>query len=193
MRSFHGRPARDPQVRIPGRCGAGTMGRMTAEIIATLVAVVLLAVGCIGIIVPVLPGSITVIIGLIIWAVVVREPEGWVALGVGVPLAIAGLSASWVLTGARMRQRQIPNSSLVYGVVAGVIGMFVIPVVGLFLGFAAGLLLSETYRQRDLRMALDSSWVALKAMGLGIAIELGCALLASAVFVICAVTLFVTA
>lgn len=161
---------------------------MLPEIIATVVAVLLLAIGCIGIVVPVLPGSITVVIGLVIWAVVVRAPEGWVALALGVPLAIAGMSASMVLTGTRLRRRQIPNRSLLYGVVGAVIGLFVIPVLGLFIGFAVGLLLSETYRQRDLRAALESSWVAIKAMGIGIAIELACALLASSVFVICGIT-----
>ena len=166
---------------------------MLPEIIATVVAVLLLAIGCIGIVVPVLPGSITVVIGVVIWAVVVRAPEGWVALALGVPLAIAGMSASMVLTGTRLRRRQIPNRSLLYGVVGAVIGLFVIPVLGLFIGFAVGLLLSETYRQRDLRAALESSWVAIKAMGIGIAIELACALLASSVFVICGITYFVTA
>jgi uncharacterized protein YqgC (DUF456 family) len=169
------------------------MGGMLPEIIATVVAVLLLAIGCIGIVVPVLPGSITVVIGLVIWAVVVRSPEGWVALALGVTLALAGMSASMALTGARLKQRQIPNSSVLYGVVGAVIGLFVIPVVGLFLGFAVGLLASEAYRQRDLRSALESSWIALKAMGLGIVIELGCALAASAVFVICAIAYFVTA
>lgn len=169
------------------------MGAMLPEIIATIVAVLLLAIGCIGIVVPVLPGSITVVIGLVIWAVVVRAPEGWVALALGVPLAIAGMSASLALTGARLRQRRIPNSSLLYGVIGAVIGLFVIPVVGLFIGFAVGLLLSETYRQRDLAAAAESSWVAIKAMGIGIAIELGCALAASAVFVICVIAYFVTA
>lgn len=165
---------------------------MTAEIIATVVAVLLLAIGCIGIIVPVLPGSITVVVGLVIWAVVLRSPEAWVALALGGTLAIAGMSASWVLTGTRLKRRQIPNSSLLYGVVGAVIGLFVIPVLGLFIGFAVGLLLSEARRQRSLSLALDSSWVALKAMGLGIVLELGCALLAATVFVLCAIVHFAT-
>lgn len=165
---------------------------MTAEIIATVVTVLLLAIGCIGIIAPVLPGSVTVIVALVIWAVVLRSPEAWVALALGGTLAIAGLSASTVLTGTRLKRRQIPNSSLLYGVVGAVIGLFVIPVLGLFIGFAVGLLLSETHRQKNLQMALESSWVALKAMGLGIVVELGCALLAATVFVICAIVHFTT-
>ena len=56
---------------------------MTAEIIATLVTAVLLAVGCLGIVVPVLPGSILVVVGLVVWALTVQAAEGWVVLVLG--------------------------------------------------------------------------------------------------------------
>lgn len=166
---------------------------MTAEMIATLVTVVLIVVGTIGIIVPILPGSITILIGLIIWAVVVQSVEGWVALALGGMLVIAGMSASWVLTGRRLKKREIPNRSLLFGVIGAVVGVFVIPVVGLFVGFIVGLLASETYRQKNLNAALESSWAAAKAMGIGILVELSCALIAASTFVVCAVVLFATA
>ena len=166
---------------------------MTAEIIATLVTAVLLAVGCLGIVVPVLPGSILVVVGLVVWALTVQAAEGWVVLVLGSVLALAGMSASAVLTGTRLKRRQIPNRSLLYAAVGAVVGLFVIPVVGLFVGFAAGLLLTETARQRDFRTALASSGAALKALGLGIVVEFGCALAASTVFVVGAVVLFATA
>jgi len=166
---------------------------VTPEIIATVVAVVLLAVGCLGIIVPVLPGSVLVIAGLLVWALAVQAVEGWVVLAVGGLLAVAGMAASAVLTGTRLKRRQIPNRSLLFAAVGAVVGLFVIPVVGLFVGFFVGLLLSETARQRDVRTALDSSVVALKAAGLGILVEFACALAASSVFVVGAIVLFTTA
>ncbi|GAA4700276.1 MULTISPECIES: DUF456 domain-containing protein [Kocuria] len=166
---------------------------MTPEIIATIVTSVLIIIGCLGIIIPVLPGSITALIGLIIWAVVLQSVEGWVVLALGATLLLAGMSASLVLTGSRLKRRAIPNRTLLFGVIGAVIGMFVIPVVGLVIGFIVGLLASETVRNRNFRTALDTSWVALKAAGLGIIIELSCALLASSVFIIGAITFFVTA
>jgi len=157
---------------------------VTAEIIATLITAVLLVVGCLGIIVPVLPGSILVVVGLLVWALAVQAVEGWTVLAVGSVLALTGMAASAVLTGARLKRRHIPNRSLLYAAAGAVVGLFVIPVVGLFVGFFVGLLLSETARQRDLRTALDSSWAALKAAGLGIVVEFGCVLLASSIWVI---------
>lgn len=166
---------------------------MTEEILATVVAAVLLAVGCFGVIVPVLPGSVLVVVGLLVWAFTVRAVEGWVVLGLGSALALAGMAASAVLTGTRLKRRQIPNRSLVLAAAGAVVGLFVIPVVGVFVGFFVGLLLSETARQRDLRSAFDSSWVALKAAGLGIVVEFACVLAASTVFVLGALVLFSTA
>ena len=166
---------------------------VTPEIIATIVTSVLIIIGCLGIVIPVLPGSITALIGLIIWAVVLRSVEGWVVLALGGTLLLAGMSASLVLTGSRLKRRAIPNRTLLLGVIGAVIGMFVIPVVGLVIGFIVGLLASETVRNRNFRIALDTSWVALKAAGLGIIIELSCALLAASVFIIGAITFFVTA
>ena len=168
-------------------------GPVTAEMIATVVTALLLVVACVGIVVPVLPGSIVGLIGLVVWAAVVRAPEGWVVLALGGTLLIAGLSSSLVLTGSRLKRREIPNRTLLLGVLGGAVGMFVIPVVGLFLGFIAGLLLSETVRNRDLSAALASSWVAAKAMGLGILVELSCALLASLTFIVGAIIFFATA
>lgn len=166
---------------------------MTAEIIATIITAVLLAVGCLGIIVPVLPGSVLVVGGLLLWALVVQAVEGWTVLAVGSALALTGMAAGVVLTGARLKRRRIPNSSLLYAAAGAVVGLFVIPVVGVLVGFFAGLLLSETARQRDLRTALESSWAALRAAGLGIVVEFGCGLAASSVFVLGAIVLFGTA
>ena len=173
-------------------CAAYDEG-VTAEIIATLITAALLVVGCLGIIVPVLPGSILIVVGLLVWALTVQAVEGWTVLGIGSALAIAGMAASAVLTGTRLKRRQIPNRSLLYAAAGAVVGLFVIPVVGIFVGFFVGLLLSETARQRDLRAALDSSWAGLKAAGLGIVVEFACALAASTVFVLGALVLFTTA
>jgi hypothetical protein len=57
-------------------------------------------------------------------------------------------------------------------------------VVGLFVGFAAGLLLSELHRTRRMRTATTSSWAALKATGLGMLAEFGLACLAASTWVI---------
>ena len=156
---------------------------MDPDILVTVIAALAIAVGLTGIVVPVLPGSILIIAALLGWALGMQSTAAWWAFGVGAALALAGLLSSAVLTGRKLKQRKVPNTSILAGVVVGVVGMFVIPVVGLIVGFAVGLLLSEYLRRRSLPEAWSASYAALKAMGLGILLELGFAFAAGTAFV----------
>ena len=83
-------------------------------------------------VVPVLPGTITIGISLLVWAIALQNTVGWVVFAIGMVFVAAGMLASLVLTGRRLKQRQVPNWSILVAVLTGVVGMFVIPVVGLF-------------------------------------------------------------
>jgi len=152
---------------------------MDAQLIWTIICGLAILVGVTGVIVPVLPGSLLVGASLLTWAIVVGQPVGWVVFGVGVLFVAAGLASSAVLTGRAMKQRQIPGRSIVAGLALGVVGFFVLPVVGLLLGFAVGLFLSEVQRQKAVKAAVSSSLAALKATGLGMLAEFGFASLAA--------------
>lgn len=136
-------------------------------------------VGAVGIIVPVLPGSILIGISLLVWALTTGSTLGWVVFGVGIVFVAAGMASSAVLTGRAMKKQSIPGRSVVIGLLLGIVGFFVIPVVGLLVGFALGLFLSELARQKDARAAVSSSMAAIKATGLGILAEFGFASLAA--------------
>ncbi|WP_104181265.1 DUF456 domain-containing protein [Arthrobacter sp. B0490] len=166
---------------------------MDLQVFMTLVCGALIAVGIAGVVVPVLPGSILIIVSLLAWALTVSSTEGWVVFALGATLASAGLTAGLVLTGRTLKQRRIPGRSVTIGVLTGIVGMFVIPVVGLFVGFALGLFASEYARQREARAALTSSLHALKATGLGILAELALACLAGTTWVIGVWVYFTTA
>ena len=124
------------------------------------------------------------IIGLLIWAIVIGGPVGWTVFGIGLLLSGSGMAASALLTGKRLKQREIPNRSILTGAVVGIVGAFVIPVVGLLLGFVLGLYASEWYRLRDPKQAWDASVVAMKSVGLGMLIEFACAGTAIAVWLV---------
>lgn len=151
---------------------------MDPDLLVTVAAALVIAVGLTGIVVPVLPGSILIIVALLGWALGVQSAPAWWAFGIGAVLLIAGMLSSAVLTGRRLKEREIPKRSIVAGVGVGIVGMFTIPAVGLFIGFAVGLLLSEWLRKRDLPTAWSSSVATLKAMGIGILAELALALTA---------------
>ncbi|UZX05064.1 DUF456 domain-containing protein [Arthrobacter sp. CDRTa11] len=158
---------------------------MNSETVVTVLCGLAILVGVAGTVIPVLPGSILIGASLLAWAIWGGAgTAGWVVLAVGLPLVLAGMVASAVLTGRKLREHRIPNRSVLIGLAAGVAGMFIIPLVGLFVGFATGLLLSEFHRTRSIGTATSTSWAALKATGLGILVEFGLACLAASTWVI---------
>ena len=72
---------------------------------------------------------------------------------------------------------------LVVGGLLGIVGFFVIPLVGLFVGFVLGVYLAELQRVGQAN-AWPSTWAAVKAAGLSILIELASGLLAASAFVV---------
>jgi hypothetical protein len=120
------------------------------------------------------------------------SPAAWTAAAIGAVLAAAGWSASAVLTGRKLKQHRIPKRSIAVAMVAAVAGMFLIPVVGLFVGFGAGLFLSEYARRKDFRSSLTSSAETLKATGVGILVEFGLVCLAGSVWMIGVIVHFTT-
>ncbi|MCP9000052.1 DUF456 family protein [Pseudarthrobacter sp. RMG13] len=158
---------------------------MNSETVVSVLCGLAILVGVAGTIIPILPGSFLIGLSLVAWAIWGGAgTTGWVVFAVGMVFVLAGMAASAVLTGRKLRQHSIPSRSVVIGLAAGVACMFVIPVVGLFVGFAAGLLLSEFARTRNFGTATSTSWAALKATGLGMLVEFGLACLAASTWVI---------
>lgn len=140
----------------------------------------LVAIG--GVIFPILPGSPVAIITMIAWAWILGSTASWAAGVIAAALALIGWSASLVLTGRTMRRERIPNGPILVATIAAIIGFFIIPFFGLFIGFILGLFAAEYVRRRDPTAALHSSIETLKAMGLGMLIEIACIIIATGVF-----------
>lgn len=146
---------------------------MNTDVVVSVVTGILVLIGLAGIVVPILPGSITIIVGLLVWAFFVGGPVGWVVFAVGTLLCLTGMLGTYVLTGRVLKREKVPNRSVVVGLVVGVVGMFLVPVVGLPLGFALGLFAAEYLRVGEVPGALKSSWAAIKAAARGILLEFG--------------------
>lgn len=158
---------------------------MNVEILVTVLCGVAIAIGVAGTVIPVLPGSILIALSLLSWAIWGGAgAAGWVVFAVGMVFVLAGMAASAFLTGRKLKEHRIPNRSVAIGIALGVVGMFLIPVVGLFVGFAVGLLLSEFQRTRKFQTAVRTSAAALKATGIGILVEFGLACLAASTWVV---------
>jgi uncharacterized protein YqgC (DUF456 family) len=136
-------------------------------------------VGLVGIVVPVLPGSILILGAVLLWAVQSSTSTGWVVFAVATTFLVLGGIVKYVVPGRGLKAAGVPNRTLVLGGVLGIVGFFVVPVVGLVLGFVLGVYLAELQRVgRD--RAWPSTRAALTAAGLSMLIELTAGLLAAA-------------
>ncbi len=138
---------------------------------------VLVVVGLFGIIVPVLPGTVLVGAGILIWAIAEGGAEAWATFAVAALCLGIGVVVKYVVPGRRLKAA-VPTSTLVVGGVAAVIGFFVIPVVGLPLGFVAGVYVAELLRVGG-TAARGTTGHALRAVGLSLMIELAFGMLAA--------------
>lgn len=148
----------------------------------TLLVSLAVAAGVLFTVMPILPGSVIALIGLLVWAIAENNSTGWTVFAVCALLLGAGASMQYVLAGRSLKKNRIPGTSVVVGAAVGLVLMFFIPVVGLPLGFVAGLFAMELARQKDFSKATSSSVEALKATGLGILAEFGLASLAATIF-----------
>jgi uncharacterized protein YqgC (DUF456 family) len=147
-----------------------------------LVAVVI-AVGIVGIVVPVLPGSILVVGAVLVWAWATGGATAWTVFAVVTALVAVGAVVKYTVPGKRLQDAGIPASTQWIGAALGIVGFFVVPVVGLFVGFVLGVYLAELRRVGSER-AWPSTVHSLRAVGLSIAIELAAAVAAALVWVV---------
>lgn len=143
-----------------------------------------IAVGLAGILLPLVPGTMLVLGAIAVWAVVEHNVTSWVTLGVAAALLAASILVKYLWPMRRMRAADVRTWSLVAGAVLGIIGFFVIPVLGLVIGFVLGVYLAELAHRRDRRVAWTSTGHAIKGVALAVGVELCGALLATVVWVV---------
>ena len=142
-----------------------------------------IAVGLIGIVVPLLPGILLVYGAILGWAVVEHNVTSWVTLAVVTVLIGATTLIKYMWPMRRMREAEVGTGTLLVGAVLGIIGFFVIPVLGLVIGFVLGVYLAELANRRDQKAAWTSTVHALKGVALSVGVELAGSLLATVAWV----------
>ncbi len=140
--------------------------------------------GLVGVVVQVLPGSLIVLGAVLVWAILTGGWVAWTAFAVGVVAVALAAVGKYVLAGKHLRKADVPGSTLVWGAVVGIVGFFVVPVVGLLLGFPLGVFLAELARRKDAQAAWAATRVALHATGITILVELAGALVAAGAWVV---------
>lgn len=154
-------------------------------ILGEVIVIVVVIIGLIGAVVQVVPGGGALVgVAVVVWAVVTGGQVGWtVGIIAGVAVVVAEIG-KYLLAGRYLGRGGVPTRTLVVGALAGVVGFFVIPVIGLPIGFVLGVYGAESLRQRDQQAARRSTGLAMRAVGLAILVELAGALIATVALLI---------
>jgi uncharacterized protein YqgC (DUF456 family) len=150
----------------------------------TILCGVAMVIGVFGVVIPFLPGLLLCWASAVAWSIFVADGvTRWSVLSTVTVVAIAGIVVKYAWPGRNLKRNGIPNKTLLLGGVLAIVGFFVIPVVGLVIGFVLGIWLAETARLGDTKLAWPSTKHALKAAGLAMLVELGSALVIAVIWV----------
>jgi uncharacterized protein YqgC (DUF456 family) len=134
----------------------------------------------------VLPGTSLILAAVLVWSITHGTATAWVVFAVVTTLLVAGGIVKYALPGRGLKAAGVPNRTILLGTALGVVGFFVVPVVGLFLGFVLGVYLAELQRLGG-EDAWPSTKHALRAVGLSVLIELTAAMLAAGTWLVAVV------
>ncbi|GAB19182.1 hypothetical protein GOEFS_076_00110 [Gordonia effusa NBRC 100432] len=140
-----------------------------------------ICVGLVGIVLPILPGTLLVGASILVWAIIVGG-SAWAVFAVAAVVMVAGEVVKYLVAGRGLKAAGVPNTTIIVGGIVGIIGFFVIPVIGLFLGFVLGAYVSELIRNRTFSHGWQGAVAALKAVATSMLIELLGALVASGIW-----------
>jgi uncharacterized protein YqgC (DUF456 family) len=160
--------------------GHARVVRVTLTEVAVAIAIL---VGLIGILVPILPGSVLILGAILVWALEVQESSAWAVFAVAATWLVVGSVVKYAVPGRHLKRAGIPARTQWTGAAFAVVGFFVVPVVGILLGFVLGVYVAERQRVGAAR-AWPSTKHALSAVGLSILIELAAGVMATLCWVV---------
>lgn len=145
---------------------------MDATLAAVLVAALML-IGLAGIVLPFMPGIPILWGAALLYGIVV----GFGGLGIAAMVAISVLAVIGIAAGLILPERAGTASgaspgALTFGLILGVFGFFIIPVIGFVVGASVGVLLAQYRDTQNWGRARRSTIAVLKGFGAGLIAEL---------------------
>jgi uncharacterized protein YqgC (DUF456 family) len=128
------------------------------------IALVIMLVGLFGLVIPIFPGIIVIWLAALAYGLVTGfYPLAWGLFALITILFLVGVTIDNVLMNAKARQAGAAWSSLILGLIVGILGTILLPPFGGILATPLVVLLFEYLRRRDLQQA----WMALRGLLVG--------------------------
>lgn len=102
--------------------------------------------GLVGVLVPGVPGQAMVWAAVLWWALTERTPAAWGVLIGATALLLLNQALKPLLRPRRPRESGAPRKTLMLGGIAGIVGFFVLPVVGGIVGYVGAVYGAERLR-----------------------------------------------
>jgi len=152
--------------------------------IALIVALLVMLVGLIGTVLPVIPGTVLILLAAFVYALIEGfQVIGWPTLLVLVVLTLVATSADLWAASVGAKVGGASGWSIVAGLLGGLVGFVVFNLLGAILGAMLGVLLTEIIRVGDWRQAFKAGGGWLLGWLLSTVVQLGIGLAMVAVFV----------
>ena len=143
-----------------------------------LVAVgLVMLLGLFGVLIPGIPGPLIVWAGVLWWALTEQTSAAWMVLIAATVVLLLNQALKWLLPARDLRTAGAPYRTLFLAGVAGIVGFFVIPVLGCVLGGVGGLYALERIRLGSHGDAWSSTRTVMRTIGLSVLLELFACLL----------------
>ena len=134
-------------------------------------------IGLLGVVLPFFPGlHIVWAAALVYGSIEGFDGPGVVAFAVISLLLVAGMGLGFVLPHRRVSSAGASRGTVLAGLVCGIVGFFVIPIVGLPVGAILGVLAAEKARTGDWATAWTATKALIVGFGLGVLVQLGAGL-----------------
>ena len=144
--------------------------------LAELAIAIVMAIGLVGTVVPVVPGIMLVWFAGLVWTI--GDGGGsarWVLFFFMTVLTGIAIASSIVLPARATNAARLPRWGNALGALLGIVGFFIIPVLGVPLGFASGVFLAHFATNRDLKASVTATSQSLKAFGVSMLVHAACA------------------
>jgi uncharacterized protein len=154
------------------------------ESVALVLIIFSLAVGLVGTLIPLLPGSLLMWLAIFFYALLYGfETLTWGGFALISLIALVTGTADIWLTLLGAKKGGASRRSQLFGLLGAIIGTFIVPLLGTIIGYMAGILLAEYQKRQDWNLALRASLGGLAGYGIASLIQFGGGLLMIFVFV----------
>ena len=144
-----------------------------------------MAIGIVGTLFPVLPGIVLTWVAGLVWTI--GDGGGltrWLLFAAMTVLTGFGLMSHYRIPARDLKGIAAPRWTMLWALIGGVIGFFAIPIVGLIVGFAAGVLVRYFIDTNDWHQSFNAMTITVKSMLRVAVVQFGCATAMTALWVI---------